>query len=463
MMNNEDLWNRALSEIELSVSKANFVTWFKDTRITDLSGGVVTVGVPNGFSKEWLENKFHKFILKSLRTSVPEIRAINYSIVAPSASAANQFKQKFKKEPNHSMAAVEEQLDFKEFYVDPRTNLNPKYTMDGFIVGSFNELAHAAAIAVVKNPGRIYNPLFVYGGVGLGKTHLLQAIGNAILKENSNKKVYYLTSEKFTNELLNSIQNHTIQNFKEKFRDYDLLIVDDVQFFANKIKTQEEFFHMFNTLFEAGKQLVFSSDRSPKSIPSLGEINDRLISRMEAGVLVDISEPEYEVRLAILKSKAAEKKIDLPETTLELIALMIQKSIRELEGALNTIHIQSKYQNKTLNQDDVKTILSKNIKPRHMATPNQIIKTVAEFYDIPEKSIYEHTRKTEVVRPRQIAMFLIREDLKGSYPNIAQKFGGMDHTTAIHAYEKITGEIKRNSKLEDELKIIRERYQNQTK
>lgn len=446
-----------MGEIELSVSRANFVTWFKDTKIIDLSDSMVTVGVPNGFSKEWLENKFHKFILKSLRANLPEIRAVNYAIVAPSAVATKQFKPGSKKE---AVLVGGEQLDFKDFYIDPKTNLNPKYTLDTFIVGSFNELAHAAALAVIKNPGRVYNPLFIYGGVGLGKTHLLQAVGNAILKTDPNKKVYYITSEKFTNELLNSIQNQTIQNFKEKFRDYDLLIVDDVQFFVNKTKTQEEFFYMFNTLFESGKQLVFSSDRSPKSIPSLGEINDRLISRMEAGVLVDISEPEYEARLAILKSKAQEKKIDLPESTLELMALIIQKNIRELEGALNTINIQSKYQNKTLSQDEVRSILSKNSKPRNSVTPSQIIKTVAEFYDIPEKSIYERTRKTEVVRPRQIAMFLIREDLMGSYPYIGQKFGGMDHTTAIHAHDKITEEAKRNSKLEDELKIIREKYQN---
>src|SRR3989344_263589 len=349
-MNNEELWSQALNDIELAVSRANFVTWFKDTHILDFADGVVTVGAPNGFSKEWLENKFHKFILKSLRSRVPEIRAINYSIAASSTPQAARIKPRKEFAPQ-----PEEQLEFKDFYVDPKTNLNPKYALDTFIVGSFNELAHAAALAVIKNPGRVYNPLFIYGGVGLGKTHLLQAIGNAILKENQNKKVYYITSEKFANELLNSLQNQTIQNFKEKFRDYDLLIVDDVQFFVNKTKTQEEFFHMFNTLFESGKQLVFSSDRSPKSIPSLGEINDRLISRMEAGVLVDISEPEYESRLAILKSKSAEKKVELPESTLELIALLIQKSIRELEGALNTIHIQSKYQNKVLNQEEVKS------------------------------------------------------------------------------------------------------------
>src|SRR3989344_1652783 len=357
-MTNEELWGLALIEIELAVSRANFVTWFKDTRILDFAEGTVTVGVPNGFSKEWLENKFHKFILKSLRTRVPEIRAINYSIATPSTSAATKIK--FKKE---LPPPQEEQLEFKDFYVDPKTNLNPKYTLDTFVVGSFNELAHAAALAVIKSLGRVYN-------------------------------------------------------LKEKYREFDLLIVDDVQFFAGKTKTQEEFFYTFNTLYEAGKQVVFSSDRSPKSISDIGE---RLQSRMEAGVIIDISEPEYESRLAILKSKILEKKIDLPESTIELMALLIHKNIRELEGALNTINIQSKYQNRALTQDEVRVILSKNIKPKNAVTPTQIIKTVAEFYDIQEKAIYEHTRKTEVVKPRQVAMYLIREDLKWSYPFIGQK------------------------------------------
>ena len=230
-MTNEELWGRALIEIELAVSRANFVTWFKDTRILDFEEGAVTVGVPNGFSKEWLENKFHKFILKSLRTHAPEIRAINYSIATPSTSTAAKIK--FKKE---LPSLHEEQLEFKDFYVDPKTNLNPKYTLDTFVVGSFNELAHAAALAVIKSLGRVYNPLFLYGGVGLGKTHLLQAIGNAVIKENPGKKVHYITSEKFSNELVSSLQNNYVHNFKEKYREFDLLIVDDVQFFAGKTK-----------------------------------------------------------------------------------------------------------------------------------------------------------------------------------------------------------------------------------
>lgn len=455
-MNNQELWTRALSEIELSVSRANFVTWFKDTKILDQKDGAVLVAVPNGFSKEWLENKYHKFILKSIRSLIPEIRSVNYTIVSPdSLGAGNYLATKTKQKKDFSLP-IEEQMEFKEFLVDPRTNLNPKYTFDTFIVGSFNELAHAAALAVINNLGRAYNPLFIYGGVGLGKTHLLQAIGNALIKENKNRRVIYITSEKFSNELVSSLQNNTVHNFKEKYREYDLLIVDDVQFFSGKEKTQQEFFYTFNTLFDAGKQVVFSSDRPPKSIQ---DIEERLRSRMEAGATIDISEPEYETRLAILKAKVVERKMDISEDCLALIASVVQKNIRELEGALNTIQIQSKHQNKTLSFEEVKSILNKTIKPKSTITPTQIIKTVAEYFDIPEKSIFEKTRKTEIVKPRQIAMYLIREDLKGSYPYIGQKFGGMDHTTAIHAYEKIANDIKKNSGLEDEIKSIRERYQ----
>ncbi|MBI2023266.1 chromosomal replication initiator protein DnaA [Candidatus Giovannonibacteria bacterium] len=450
---NEELWNKALAEIELSVSRANFATWFKNTNIVNNSEGVVTIGVPNGFVKEWLENKYHKFVLKSIRSLLPEVRVVEYSIVS-SIAEPKTLKIKL---PREMSVPSEEQLDFKEFQIDPETNLNPKYTLESFIVGSFNELAHAAITSVVKNLGKAYNPLFIYGGVGLGKTHLLQAAGNKVKEMNPLKKIHYTTSEKFSNELVSSLQNNSVYNFKEKYRKYDLLIVDDIQFFSGKIKTQEEFFHTFNTLYESGKQVIFSSDRPPASIH---DIEERLRSRFEAGVIVDISEPELEARIAILKSKAAEKKISLPDETIEIIASVIQKNIRELEGALNIIHIQSNHKNIVLKPDEVREILNKNVRPKNVVTPSQIIKVVAEFYDIPEKSIFEHTRKTEIVKPRQIVMYLMREDLGRSYPFIAQKFGGMDHTTAIHAFDKISKELKKNNKLEEEIKSIREKYQN---
>jgi chromosomal replication initiator protein len=460
-MTNEELWTNALSDIEVSVSRANFATWFKDTAILDNADGSVTIAVPNGFAKEWLENKYHKFILKSLRLLSPEVRAIQYTIKTPAAiknSINNPRVKPNKDAPSQNFSNThDDQLDFKEFQVDPRTNLNQKYTFDSFIVGPFNELAYTAALSVIKSLGKVYNPLFIYGGVGLGKTHLLQAIGNSVLLDNPQRKVKYISSEKFSNEIVTAIQQGTIQTYKEKYRDYNLLIVDDIQFFAGKTKTQEEFFYTFNALYEAGNQVVFSSDRSPKSIP---DIEERLRSRFEAGVIIDISEPEYESRLAILRSKVKEKNINLPEQSLEIIASMVQTNIRELEGALNVVQMQSRYHNKTLSNEELKSILSKNLRPKTSITPNQIIKIVADYYGISERIMSERTRKTDVVLPRQIAMYLIREDLQGSYPAIGDKFGGRDHTTAIHAYEKIKADIKKNTKLEEDIKVIREHYQN---
>lgn len=457
-MTNEELWNQALSEIEVAVSRANFVTWFKDTAVIDSSDGMVTIAVPNGFAKEWLENKYNKFILKSLRSLIPEVRSIQYTI-KPLSNVKNSNILKTRGGLDHITSGIskttEEQLGFKEFQVDSKTNLNPKYTFDTFIVGSFNELANAAALAILKNLGKVYNPLFLYGGVGLGKTHLLQAIGNSVISQDPTKKVCYITSERFSNELVSSLQQNTVNTFKEKYRDCNLLIVDDVQFFAGKSKTQEEFFYTFNTLYEAGHQVVFSSDRSPKSI---SDIEDRLRSRFEAGVIIDISEPDYESRLAILKSKSLERNLDISEKALEMIAAAVQTNIRELEGALNLVHIQSKYHNRALSEDEIKVILNKNIKPKTSVTPNQIIKLIAEYFDISERIMFERTRKTDIVLPRQIAMYLIREDLQGSYPSIGEKFGGRDHTTAIHAYEKIKRDMKKNSKLEDDIKAIRDRY-----
>ena len=452
-MTHEELWQNALSQIELSVSKPSFATWFKGTRILDLNEGIVTIAVPNGFAKEWLENKYHKSILKSLRDAIPEIRSINYTISAlDSVNKYEILQQKNKKD----ISAQNEQLEFKDFYIDPVTKLNPKYTFENFVVGSFNDLAYTAALAVIKNLGKVYNPLFIYGGVGLGKTHLIQAIGNSVKQSDPHKKVQYITSEKFANELVSSIQNNSINSFKEKYRDFDLLIVDDIQFFAGKIRTQEEFFWTFNTLHDAGKQVIFSSDRPPQSIM---DIEERLRSRLEVGVILDISSPDYETRIAILKSKCQEKSLDLPLKSLEIIAESVEKNIRELEGALNLIQMQSQHKNRILEENEVKLILSKNIRPKTLINPSQVIKIVSDFYDVPEKFMYERTRKHEVVRPRQIAMFLIREDLGGSFPSIGQKFGGRDHTTVMHAHFKVKEDLKNNQKIIDEIKLIREKYQ----
>ena len=448
-MTNEELWQAALNELELAVSKANFITWFQNTSIAAHQDGVVVLNVPNAFAKEWLEYKYHKFIVKALRGLSPEIRNIEYVI----SSELAPLLQKRRREKG--IAPQEEQLEFKELMVDRETNLNPRYTFDSFVVGPFNELAHAAAAAVSKNLGQAYNPLFIYGGVGLGKTHLLQAVGNAVKKNSPRLKLIYTTSERFTTELVNFIQNNETHIFKDKYRSYDLLIIDDIQFISGKVKTQEELFHIFNLLYETGKQIIFSSDKPPHAIQDLEE---RLKSRFEGGMVADIGQPEYESRLAILKSKSFGKENYLNPEVLGFIAANVQKNIRELEGALNSVVAKSKLSGRILNIPEVKEIIDKNTQPKRIVTANQIIKCVAEFYDINEKILFEKTRKKEVVKPRQIAMYLLREDFSGSYPFIGQRFGGRDHTTAIHSYEKIFNELKKNAQLIEEVKRIRELY-----
>lgn len=445
----EKLWKDVLVEIELNTSKANFSTWFRETYISKCENGVVYVGVPNNFVREWLLNKYHRFIVGALRNIHPNIRNIEYSIVSQPSSPTKEnqtIRQNYQ-------INTEEQLGFSELYVDKEANLNPKYTFDSFVVASFNEIAHAAALSVAQSPGVVYNPLFLYGGVGLGKTHLLQAIGNEVKKRAPNLKVYYLTSEKFANEFVNSIQNKTTHTFKEKYRNYNLLIVDDIQFFSNKLKTQEELFHVFNSIYENSNQLVFSSDCPPQHIIGLEE---RLRSRFEGGMMVDISQPEFEARLAILKVKTRLKGFQLPEEVLELIALNIKENIRELEGALNSIVGQSRIKGKILSNQEVEEIIKKKSKPIKVVTMDQIIKTITVFYNINEKGLLEKTRRKEIVKPRQIAMYLLRNDLNTSYPSIGRRFGQKDHTTVIHACKKIDKIIKIDKKTEQEICSIRD-------
>jgi len=453
----DELWKAALGEIELQVSRANFKTWLQNTSIADKKGGVVTVAVPNSFTKEWLENKYHKFILRSLRNLESEIKEVNYQIKQSPIKEDFKGKNAFREEDR----VVRKQLDFQELNVNTSTNLNPRYTFDNFIVGSSNELAQAAALAVTKNLGKKYNPLFIYGGVGLGKTHLIQAIGNQVKKEDQTKKVKYVTSERFTSEIISALRSgylrpNDIDDFKKRWREIDLLIIDDIQFLAGKEKTQDEFFHTFNALYDAGKQIVLSSDRPPKSIQTLEE---RLRSRFEGGMIADISYPDLETRIAILKSKAGEKGVILSYEIFEYIAQNIKKNVRELEGALNRL-MAANYQlnQKELNLNDVKNILNSILNtPKKSTTLKNIIKAVVEFYDVSEKDLLERSRKKEIVKPRQVIMYLLREELKSSFPFIGLKIGGRDHTTAIHACEKIRKEIELDSNLNDEINLIKEK------
>jgi len=345
----------------------------------------------------------------------------------------------------------ETQLKLEGLQIDKETNLNPKYSFDNFVVGNSNDLANATALAVTKKPGVLYNPLFVYGGVGLGKTHLLQSIGN---KLKDKKSVIYLTSENFTNEFLDAMQNKSPAAFKNKYRNKDVLIIDDIQFIAGKERTQEEFFYTFNALHEQNKQIVISSDRPPKAIPTLDE---RLRSRFEGGMLVDIGYPDYETRVTILKTKIKNKDISLSKEVIDYIANNIQKNIRELEGALNLI-IASCYLYKnepTLEQ--TKKILSHIIdKPKKPISYKKIFSVVSNFYEIAESDLVGKNRKQSIVFPRQITMYLMREEMKVSYPYIGEKVGGRDHTTVMHACEKIENTLKIRGDFEEELNLIKQ-------
>lgn len=457
----EDLWQIVLADLQLSLSKAIFSTWFKNTSIVSCEDNRVVVGVPNTFTKEWLQNKYNKHILKVLREADPSIRVVEYVVARPSAQASklrlpSQEPRKHILEP--SLASNEETSLFKDVFIDRETGLNSRYAFENFVIGSFNEIAHAAAQVVIKNPGTVYNPLFVYGGVGVGKTHLLQATGNALCVTGQQLKVRYLSSEKFTEEVVSGIRNRTIDEMKEHYRQLDVLIIDDVQFVAGKDKTQEELFHVFNTLYQRNKQIIFSSDRPPKAIPA---IEERLRSRFEGGMIADIGIPDFETRVAILRTKNQERGMALSDEVLAFIATHVQKNIRELEGALNRVIAHTKTSPIPLENQDLQRILKSVVTtPRKIVSPKKIIEIVAEFYDIATKELTSTKRKKEIVRPRQISMYLLREELQNSYPFIGEFFGGKDHTTVIHACDKIIKEMEEKESFREEIMLIRQRLYN---
>jgi len=445
-MDNKELWQSVLAQVQFSVSRANFATWFKNTKIISIEDGKTIISVENSFSKEWLSNKYSSLILKILRELKPEIKGIDFVINQDEETKKHRRRKINKEEP---------QLSFRELVVDQKTNLNPNYIFEKFIVGRFNEMAQAASWSISKNPGTVYNPLFVYGGVGLGKTHLLQATGNKIIESAPDKKVKYFPCEMFVSGIIGAIKNGNIENYKRNLKNLDVLIMDDVQFFTGKEKSQEEFFHIFNLFHQSQKQIILSSDRSPKAIPGLEE---RLRSRFEGGMLVDIGTPDLETRIAILKTKVEEKEIKLNDNIIEYIASNIRTNIRELEGALNRLLFFKKINNKDPNINDVKKLLSNIISiPKKTVNFKKMIKIISEFYDLNKDDLLKKTRKKEVVKPRQIAMYILKEDLNESYPSIGRKFGGKDHTTAIYAYNKISENVKNNNDLFSEINLIRQK------
>ena len=445
MNDHAELWEKALVDIELAVSRANFSTWFNETYILKNDEGIIYLGVPNPFIQEWLYKKFHNTILKTLRTLNDQIRGLEYVIVKEGDKRKEAIKKTAQVSPTISMP-------LNDFYVNKEDNLNPRYLFDTFIVGPFNELAHAASKSVVKNPGGTYNPLFIYGNTGHGKTHIIQAIGNHIKKDFPQKKVFYLTSERFGSEYFSSLQTNTTQKFKDKYRKYDVIIMDDIQFFANKEKFQEELFHLFETFYQTNRQLVFSSDKHPNFIPGL---EDRLKSRFNQGMIIDIPSPDHESRIAIIKAKSLLSNIDLKPDILDFLATNIESNVRELEGIVNVIVCQTQVKNRPLSLLEIKNLIKNNTKPKKNISVKDVIKLISNFYNINEESVYDKTRKKEVVKPRQVIMYILREDFNISFPSIGEKMGGRDHTTVIHSCDKVKEDLKSDSNLIEEISQIR--------
>lgn len=442
--NISDLWNNALANIEKKISKPSFETWLKSTKAHSLQGDTLTVTAPNEFARDWLEERYSQLIAGILYDITGEELGVKFII----PQNQNEMEDDI---PIPQKRNIKDD-DHQEL---PLNMLNPKYTFDTFVIGSGNRFAHAASLAVAEAPAKAYNPLFIYGGVGLGKTHLMHAIGHYVQDHNPSAKVVYLSSEKFTNEFINSIRDNKAVDFRNKYRNVDVLLIDDIQFLAGKEQTQEEFFHTFNTLHEESKQIVISSDRPPKEIPTL---EDRLRSRFEWGLITDITPPDLETRIAILRKKAKAEGLDIPNEVMLYIANQIDSNIRELEGALIRVVAYSSLINKDINADLAAEALKDIIpssKPR-VITIHEIQRVVGEHYNVKLEDFKAKKRTKSVAFPRQIAMYLSRELTDFSLPKIGEEFGGRDHTTVIHAHEKISKLIQSDAQFQKQLNEINE-------
>lgn len=440
-----EIWQHILSIINTKLSKPSFDTWFKATKIVSLSDNAIVISAPTTFAVEWLESRYTKLVATTVYEYLD--KQVNVSFVIEESAPPEQVQ--LQKEPP-APVQIEENVSHM---------LNPKYTFDTFVIGSGNRFAHAASLAVAEAPARAYNPLFLYGGVGLGKTHLMHAIGHYILEHSPSSKVVYISSEKFTNEFINSIRDNRAESFRNKYRNIDILLIDDIQFLAGKESTQEEFFHTFNALHEERKQIIISSDRPPKEIPTLEE---RLRSRFEWGLITDIQPPDLETRIAILRKKAKAENLDIPNEAMMYIANQIDSNIRELEGALIRVVAYS-----SLINQDVTTHLAaealKDIIPSSrpkMITIQDIQQKVGEYYNLKLEDFKARKRTKAIAFPRQIAMYISRELTDFSLPKIGDAFGGRDHTTVIHAHEKITQMIKDDPDLYKVINTISEKIKN---
>ncbi|WP_067840380.1 chromosomal replication initiator protein DnaA [Amphibacillus sediminis] len=445
MENIEELWDSTLSAIKEKVSKPSFDTWLKNTKADSITEDTLIVSAPNEFARDWLESRYTKLISDAI-FEVTGAKLQTKFIIPESEQNIEANAQQAMKLPT---IKDQDQQDHS------KTMLNDKYTFNTFVIGSGNRFAHAASLAVAEAPAKAYNPLFIYGGVGLGKTHLMHAIGHYVLDHNPNAKVVYLSSEKFTNEFINSIRDNKAENFRSKYRNVDVLLIDDIQFLAGKEQTQEEFFHTFNTLHEESKQIIISSDRPPKEIPTL---EDRLRSRFEWGLITDITPPDLETRIAILRKKAKAEGLEIPNEVMLYIANQIDTNIRELEGALIRVVAYSSLINQDIDAalaaEALKDIIPNN-RPK-VITIAAIQELIAEKYNLKLEEFAAKKRTKSVAFPRQIAMYLSRELTDFSLPKIGEEFGGRDHTTVIHAHEKISKLISEDQLLNREIEEIKE-------
>ena len=448
-MDYEQLWNTVLSQISLEISRVNFNTWFKNSIIHDYKDNNIVIGVPNQFIKEWMEGKYNKDILRLLRGIHDGVRSVSFIIIKN-----ENIKKTGTVGPvnGHNHNGQTQSMSFDINVINKEDNLNPKYSFDNYIIGPFNDVAYAAASSIINNPGISYNPFFVYGNTGLGKTHLIQSIGNNIKKRYPEKKIYYTSFERFYMDYVASTSANSINKFKDKYRNYDVLVMDDIQFITNKDKTQDELFHIFNIMYENNKQIIFSADVHPNFIIGL---EDRLKSRFNHGMVVDIEMPPFESRLAILRTKTKDYRNKITDEVLEFIAQNINCNIRELEGIITNILTLTEVRNTILSTTDVKSYLKNNLKNKKNVSIPDIVKNISTYYNITEDFIYNKTRRKDIIKPRQIIMYLLREDFDISYPAIGEKLGGRDHTTVIHSYEKIKREMAGDPRLAKEIEEIR--------
>lgn len=467
-MDAQALWQAALGELELSLPKSHFMTWFKHTFIGNIDGGKVCVCVPNDYTKTWLQTKYHDMILKALRNaSQNNVREVTYRKEAKNAVVLDAMasipvpgtetvvQQELSAQLRTPTAADQQHQN----QGGAEIGLNPRYQFDSFVVGKNNELAHAACAAVAARPGDTYNPLFIYGGAGMGKTHLLQAIGHKVLASFPGTKVRYVTSERFTNEFIAAVRSGHGSDFKDMYRTVDVLLIDDIQFLTEKEATQEEFFHTFNALHQNNKQIIIAADRPPKELQSL---EARLISRFEWGMTADISRPDFETRVAILENKVRERNYIIGNDLLHIIAGAVQSNIRELEGILNKVIAYHQFKNVQPTLQTLEPILQGFLpqSAKRTLTPRVLIDIITKYYDVALDDLLGKSRERRFALPRQVAMYLLREELKCSFPSIGDHLGSRDHTTAMHACEKIGGMANDDAQIKQDLARLREHLYN---